>query len=571
MSDLKKFVADKVLDLFIDHFAKKAWDEYSRQKRRSLHNEFKNKVKANIDSELFRKYKDKRIYDRISRILIIDNKIDLIFNRCYNRDINDFSNDDEFINEIIGNNDMSYIDYQDTIIILRSLISSVFKTLNEPQSETERRIITTTINTINPIARDVKDLSNSFSDFKASRNLVTREKSIMENWSNLDMESKIELFNNKKYFVSLRNKTINSIFIVKIYIEYTEDIQKSGGIKNYIEIRDQQNQVIMLPILKIEIWEDANIQFSKNYSSSNLPAIEFGVFELKELDFELIDNMQKMEDPSLKAIPQKKYVFLDIEVSNNEVLFSNLKFEMSKHSVSGSKTEYKLNSVNGDICSIINMVWTFPNGENKVLNTKFKITIQNSANVRHRLQHYLVLEKILKNNEFVIRESTTKSLIAKGSDIVQDKITANYKEHIDFFTKVLKIQDYFRVNFTLPNDIFTDDEQLVRIVYDLITIGYAKVVEKPYDLEIVPIDFEKLNNVGSYNNKILYRVNVESIEIFGFKINLNMTAEKVIMNGSLESLGRNIYRLSTNSPAVVVYKPVFGDDDIVQKAIEIIA
>jgi hypothetical protein len=570
MSDLKKFIADKLLSLFIDYFAKEAWSTYTRERRRNLHSELKNKIKSEIDADLLKRYGDRKIYDKISRILIIDNKIDLIFERCYLRHKSDYTKDDEFIAMIIDDSNMKYTDYEDMVIILRSIINTVFKVLNDPQNDSERKIINVITSTINPLKREISDLRELISNTQSVSNLVTQKQEVIVDWDKMDIESKIVLFDNEKYFVSIRNKKSDSNFKVKFFVEYTGTIQKCGGLKEYfneIQLLDDEKTV---NVHKVELWEDDKILFSKNYASQNSVAIEFAIYETRTLDLEIVEKLKNLENPSIKIIPQKKYVTFDIETKNYEILFANLKFEIMKSNIDENKIKWKFISANNDICSSIVIEWNISKHDSRLSSSNINLSIQNGTIARNRLQHYIYLDKIVSGSEFIIRDSESKSIVSRGSNIMFEN-KFNYLDHIDFFKKVISVQDYFHINFSLPMSITSDDEELISIVHDMITHGYAKVTESPYDVEIEPIDYEKLSNVDSYKNKITYKGNVESIDIFDVRIEMKNLAEKIVLNASLENISGNVYRLSTDNPAVVIYKPLFGDIDTIQKVENIIS
>ena len=146
--------------------------------------------------------------------------------------------------------------------------------------------------------------------------------------------------------------------------------------------------------------------------------------------------------------------------------------------------------------------------ENTIFDIKIKFNIKdstidftslvNNKSCRDLLEYKQLLLKICSGGILTIVLSETNQVLAKGSlnYIQRDDLIAE----IEFLKKIVKIEDYFNINFEIPEEITVDDHKIINRLCKLIDGNHCGNWTK-YECKFIISDdfkykFERHENIG---------------------------------------------------------------------------
>lgn len=356
---------------------------------------------------------------------------------------------------------------------------------------------------------------------------------------------------------------------ISVFPYYDED--KFNSFNDYINQSKSSNVEIDLRVALVQLWE--NDKFIRNLyiAKDTAGMIKFGVFKTSSMSSDFVETLRTLEELSIKLSPVKKYVYLDIETFDSKVLLNNVTFEITKKVIDNSTIEYNFTSTGDNESSIITMKYLIEERSSKLIKSSFTSTPKSKDSANAILRHLINTNEIIISGGMIIRDSEHKQLLTKAKDIIINS-DYNIQKGIEFFKKVVFIQDYYKLKFALTPQIYESDYASANCLYELLTEGVCLFEEDPFDLEFFDEELITKNHLENESFLKVGEAKVEYIVVFNQKIDMKGEMKKIFYNATYEKKQGSVYTVKNNHKTVIVYTPIFGTEitkEKIEKLLEI--
>ena len=200
--------------------------------RKSKIKRLKKKFIKSVDSQFLSKFGNEVFYDRLSKCLICDSNLDLVFSRCYDRDVNDILLDSEFLDKILSNADWNAYEFTEVKNIMKYLLEKTFAMLNVVNSDSERKMVNIFLKGKDQIVDEIRNVGKSMFQEMDNR---SRNFPISTLSPELIPKSIFSIIDEKDFNVVLRSNSESSNFKIDIWVEMQDDMSKFESDNGYIE------------------------------------------------------------------------------------------------------------------------------------------------------------------------------------------------------------------------------------------------------------------------------------------------------------------------------------------------
>lgn len=459
---VKGYIERRRYELFIEHFQK------------------------NLEEELLKSYGSQTLYDELCDILIRDNNIEKLLERCYNTDSDYNLSDEEFVDDITKSFKISIYNRQSIKRILSYISKKAFESFNElkdPENIILRNIITKEtrenryhiIRIKNNTEKIIKDNGTIGSEVHEINSKIDRILDLQEKEGSIInsgtlSEEDIELIQDGNYSIKLVAKTEEDYFCISTeikvklsefnfdsfeqFISYLRFAGKQAEFEVYhMQIKDHNGKIINE--YKDESYKDFSI---------NLPLVYVREVELNKFNFQ---NMRVL------IKPQFDYIKLQLENEEGDVLVPNKKYKIERENKGNSIVAYMLDEFS-DGQLITNFEIEILSINPLRIVTHIQINQRIPGRVSGTIELYNLLEKIYSSEKVIGRDIEEDRIVMQGSLPNSKETVKCLKESRMFYKKLRKLENVFNVRFNIPEII--EEEEVINVfrICDLLEKGVIK-------------------------------------------------------------------------------------------------
>lgn len=261
----------------------------------------------------------------------------------------------------------------------------------------------------------------------------------------------------------------------------------------------------------------------------------------------------------LKIIPPIQALLFDIEDGDNEKIIENIELGITRH-LDNDELEVKLIDMRKNTDVRVNLAILFK-GLN-IISTTFSLSANEKHDVYCTLSYFQLLRKLSSCKKIILREKLSVKQFMEAQINVDERCFNNLNEQIDFYKKILRIQDFFKVKFNLPDKF---DSESIRSIDELdILIKTGITYTCPLILTVNKRDMynKKDFSVGA---EFLFTYTFKGIEIFGQVLDLGeltMLLPKTV----LKKVTKKQYVFNAGEPCLYIWDKKYGEFDPIKLA-----
>lgn len=509
--------------------------------------------KKNLDEELLNKYGNGIFYDDLCDVLLQNNNLTVLLERCINRDLRDDETNEEFIERISGSLHLKIYSLSVIKSVLYHLCDMAyisFNQLKDPENIMLKNIINTGLANTRRCISGIKDdtdkiaskqdtLLEEVKEIHNSILLEQKQKSIWENMGLVKPED-IEFLKSGNYNLKVMAKDTANAFCLSAEIKINYSNFSFEAFEEYISYLRFSGKVGEFEVCRLLITahtgEVVQEYEDRSYSGMKikLPDAYIDEVTLEKLNFLSVYVQIK---------PDFKYVRWQIENTEGEVLIPDKKYKIEREIKENLLYVYiKDQSDRGQLLTDFIFIIESINPWKNI--TKIQITQKDDSKVSSNLEFCHLLEKIKKADELISRDAKTNLVGFRTKKLtLQDNFLASIKVRKDFCRKLLLIENQFGLNFHIPHKIPVTELDNLNQIIDLIDYGVIATKEQE-----MTFTYEQLNSVNEpwqemINTSVMFMFYYQKITIFDVEIPVT-DYFKVVMFGKLTQINNKQLKLN---------------------------
>ena len=270
-----------------------------------------------------------------------------------------------------------------------------------------------------------------------------------------------------------------------------------------------------------------------------------------------------MNEIKLKISPQISVLEIDIQNENGEVLVQNLKQGISRKKLSNGHIETRLE----DIRETTQVKVTFVNELDNytVYNSSITLIPSHKENVYSNLVYYRLLKQFMNSKELFYYDSKTGNEVGRAKGPCTTVTNEEIDNNISFFEKLNNIQNYFNIEYTVPDEIIDEDIYWVNVVNKLVQSGFVQIGK--CTLKIPQEDMEICDDNAfedSIRNKKIFMMQVvyQYIEIWNTPIDFKDSLVMIIPEAYCEVNDEKTISIHSLHDPILIFKPAKPELDI---------
>lgn len=471
MKEIFWIILGKPLIVF---FWSKLKGETSKKIKRGLLRKYKNRVIKNIESTILNKYGNRTFYHNLSCCLFKNNALEKLFDRCYQRDLNDFKLTDEIIMQVLETQDWKHPDISEAKWVLENILNSVFTTVNSPSSDTERKLTNIFFASFDMLRKEIKCegkkdrefIQKNFDDLKSTIAGLKTE--------NMPHDAVIDLLTDDRHIITLSSKNPAEQFMVSIWIEYTQELRHFESGEQLLGFINFSGTSLTVNATKIICTDEKGNQL-QNYGADTYegPTLKLGDFNVPALEWH--KNLEDAHFDRIKLTISPQFATLEIDIQNEsgEVLVQNLKQGISRQKLPNGHIEAKLEDIRET--TQVNITFVNEIDLNVLYSTSLTLSPRHKESVYSNLCYYRLLRQFLNSKELHYYDSNTGAEVGQAKGLSGAITNKEIDNNISLFEKLRRIQDRFNITYTVPDEISYEDINWINIVFELIHSGFSQV------------------------------------------------------------------------------------------------
>lgn len=521
-----------------------------KQKIKSI----KKKFVSKIDKSILDKYGDKEFYSKLARCLFIDENINLIYERCYQRKLDDTLSDNDFIYNVLSSENWEKYEFSQVFQITKHILDSLFLILNVPNTDQERKIT-------NIVLKGFSELRQVFgtSNKKILDELTAINSKIGFNDTiNLLPSPVMNLLKSNKYNMVLHAKQPGDFFRFDIWIDYTSEIMRFQNVSAYVSYINFCGEEKDLAVSKIDIY-DSNSELVKSISRRKVdnPMVLLNSFYIDSLKVSLLSMDEDIEQLVVRITPPKMSLVVDFENATGDKILTNVQFNITRRPQGENNVEVFLKDEKTNPYLQISFYMNIY--QSNVIESSFSIGMKNFANAHSRYAFYNIINSMKVSSSIKLRDIRDNNIlcIAQGIKLVED--IPEIDDLVGFYRKLIFIQDELKLNFILPGTIYEEDLRKVELVFELMTNGYMIDEKNGFHFGTVNTELSNHVEIGELNALINVHIKLEKIPLLGSEIILNNDLYCIVPKSLIIKNPESGFDLIPQSKIIWVFRPVYGD------------
>lgn len=508
----------------VEFFWSKLKGGVNKKIKRGLLRKYKRDFIERIETTVLNKYGDRTFYHNLSYCLFTNNALEKLFDRCYQRDLNDFKLTDEIIMQVLEVRDWQYPDILEAKKVLENILESVFTAVNSPSTDTERKLTNIFFACFDKLGNIITSEGKKDREF-IKKNIDDVKSMIASNADlkaeNMPHDAVIDLLTDDRHIITLSSKTPAEQFIVSIWIEYTQELRHFESGEQLLGFINFSGSSLTVNATKIICTDEKGNQL-QNYGADTYegPTLKLGEFNVSALEWHKNLEDAHFDRIKLTISPQVATLEIDIQNESGEVLVQNLKQGISRQKLPNGHIEAKLEDIRET--TQVNIIFVNEIDRNVLYSTSLTLSPRHKESVYSNLCYYCLLKRFLNSKELHYYDSNTGAEVGQAKGLSGAITNEEIDNNISLFRKLLCIQDCFNITYTVPDEISYEDINWINVVFELIHSGFAQIGKCTLTVASENIDIrnrQAFDDCLKKKTHFMMRVHYQYINIWGKAIN----------------------------------------------------
>ncbi|MDP2842361.1 MAG: hypothetical protein Q8O06_01805, partial [Acetobacterium sp.] len=350
-------------------------------------------------------------------------------------------------------------------------------------------------------------------------------------------------------------------FRYDIWIELTPEISKFNTLSDYIEYVNFCGEVKEINVLQVEIFDSKSCLLRKPVANVKIkPMIFLGSYFSGSINLSTLTQLDNLDHLTLRITPPQTILEVDIEDSIGKKILTNLNFKISRKVLLDHEVEIILRDEdsNPDVFIELCMILL----QNKVNKSVFRIKMKDFNSPHSRYAFYDYADRMNSSNSLKIRDIHSKIILLTAQSTISMDNVGDIKSMVDFYRKVIYLQDQFNVRFDMPGTIYDDEVRRVDSLCELISRGYVLEQIKGFNFDtenIVLGDFERLSE---QKTPTLFQCNFVYIKLFNCNLNFEKNLICIVPRALITKSRNNGYDLIPQTKVLLIFEPIYGEFNV---------
>jgi len=271
-------------------------------------------------------------------------------------------------------------------------------------------------------------------------------------------------------------------------------------------------------------------------------------------------DLESSDQCFLEFTPPQKVIIVDIENDVGDKIIPNLNLKISRKMLEKSKYAVTLTDVSSFSKLRVDLSFILSGGE--ILNTCISSKVMLDSDVHSRLALYVFIDKIMNANTVIFREIKSNNIIFKASGVEYSESKENLRNTINFYKKIVFIQDQLKITFEIPEKIYRDDEKIVNQLFDILKDGYTIDENIGFNLKDIENKITDFDALIENKTEILFQCNIIYMHLFNRKIEFNRDFFYIVPKALISVKENGNYSLVPQAKVIMLYEPVYKDFEI---------
>ncbi|WP_287713789.1 hypothetical protein [Blautia sp.] len=512
-------VAEKVKEGIFDKaedFGRKVIDSKAEKR-------FIEQYRNNLEQELLEKYGNEMLYDDLCDVLLKDDNIGKLLERCKELEIDEELSDEEFIESILDGVSIKIYDRNAIRKILQYIAATAFQTFNEIQDPENKKLKNIIKKGDSILSHQIKGVKGDTQ--KILENSDRTSKTLLEMDNKLDMlisrdldekslqslgvlkAEDIELLKvgdyrvkvvaetKEEYFcISTEIKVNPKQFLFESFEEFITYLKFTGKTEQFevcrIQVRDYTGKIV-------REYED------KSYNGFKIKLPDVFVDEV-ELGTQIIENVQ------VQIKPQFDYLKFQVENDEGDILIPNKKYKIERELKGNCVIVHILDAYsNGQLITDFQMELTRvenPSEEPPKVKTNIRVRQKNPSRVSSNIERCILMEKLLASKEVWGRNLDEDKIILAGRMVSLDNPDNAESLSIrkQFYKNLRNLETTFNINFSVPSIVEEDELIITEQICDVLKEGVIRTFEKDITVncEELECNREQIEKLLGHENSV---------------------------------------------------------------------
>ena len=441
--------------------------------------QFLDRFKENLDNDLLQKYGDEQLYDDLCKVLLEKDNLIRLLKRQQNLSITDEQTDEEFVDRVMEGVTIKIYNRGAIKTILLYIAEKAFESFNALHDREN-------INLKNIIVHEGIKMQHELAIANSKNDKILQRIDKIETIVSSTKEDTAFLSVSKELNSGDIDKFCSGAYEIKVkaknqanYFKMTSEIKVS--VKNF-PFENFQEFISYLGFSgKSEIFEVCRMQLVdsqgntlKEYEDKSYSGMKFKLPEVyvDEIEWNQID----IEKMVVQIAPQFDFLSFQIEDNQGDILIQNKKYKIERESDGEIiiahlrdlySTEQLITNFDVEIC------------ESKPFSAITHINVQqrDPSSLSSNITFCNLMQNIYDSKIIVGRDIGEDRVIWRGGGFSteSDQIIEKIKIRSRFYKNLRKLENYFGVQFTIPDIVEPEEMVNAKQVCDLLDKGIVSV------------------------------------------------------------------------------------------------
>lgn len=482
--------------------------------------------------------------------------LEAIWQRCYQRDLDDNKTDEEFVEDIIGSErwrDEAERESAKEFVYL--LVKDTFEVFNKLRDENSRRLCNWMIKIASQgIARSKEEIMPQ---------LGQRMQQI-QTPAPLNISAGVvlqDLLHNKDYVLNVRAKNSEQAFRYVVWVKETEELARFRDEKQLLGYLNFTGKPMALTVARMQCFNQEG-KLLQNFEAKNIPKMmKLGQFYSSVYSWDQ-DLMQNEGAFQMIISPMANVLEMDICDGAGNPILLRLKQRITREVLSNGNLQLTLNGVDGG--GKMEVIITCELMESSSGKVTFRFINKKPQDVYANLIYFKLLKKIHLADALVCYQSATGEEICRSEHFSDLPPLSEIEYNIAFYQSIQKVQKHFSIQFDLPNEYEIEDVNWLEKVAILLRDGIAiiKGIKLPNVFQGVDVErMQSYQDLIKEGNKCLFSAVLNPIRIWNAQIDFGDDLILILpkAHGELNEAGQ--IEIVPDTVGLLVLQSKFPEDD----------
>jgi hypothetical protein len=363
--------------------------------------------------------------------------------------------------------------------------------------------------------------------------------------------------NSLDFAIRVKVKTDGDPFKLTITVKANDLLNQFGSADKYLDYLSWSGNDGTLDVIKYIITRGNEELFRAEREVPYFGAtFQLPTFLMNSIETNYTNNSPVFyfKEMILLITTPKQIIILDILDDNLNKIVENWQVELTRKYLD-EMMEVTLKDVRKNMDIKVEFMVLFKGLD--VVKTDFRIMITDNGNAVSTIAYYQLQKKFSDTHSIIFRDKQTNTKLMTANISINKGYKAGLNKKIDFYKKLVYIQDEFNIVFHLPDTFDGEDIYHVNEVYNLITKGITRTLPLRITINKKYGNKHELNVSEEY----LLSASFHAIVLFGQEITLDDATIIMPITMFEEEVQDTIY-FTAKDPCFIVWKKKYGDFDV---------